>query len=393
MGVNLIGWPFLKAGIGQHLRLVARALKSAGVPFVVNDVLEECFSDLSLFQNDDEEMLAYKTETPVHPVSIHCLNLNHLDRYADRYWTAGVNICFGYYELSELLDEWVFFTDRLDEVWAPTRFIQASFSRKLSIPVVHQPVPIPTPDRALDCRRKFGLHRADFYFMSSLDLRSLVERKNPLAVVRAFKQAMNGISSNCSLLMKLSMTAGDDKQEKLLASIKKAAGGDKSVKIVTDMLPRDEFEGLLAHCGCYVSLHRAEGLGLGMAEAMALGKPVIATDYSGNRDFMNASNSMPVGYRLVADPTPAKVHPGYDEEQKFVYAEPDLEHAAECMRRIYLDHKFRSELGVRARRSMKESYSFTGIGEYYKSRLAILERSSPHAYEPAAQADERNCAA
>ena len=202
MSVNLIGWPFLKAGIGQHLRLVARALTTAGVPFVVNDVLHECFDNMSLFQNDDTELANYKREDPVHPISIHCLNLNHLDRYDDRYWQADYNICFGYYELSELLSEWVIFERRLDEVWAPTTFIQSAFSRKLNVPVVHLPVAIEAPTNPIDCRKKYGLHRAEFIFMASMDLRSLVERKNPLAIVRAFRQSMRGLTNNCVFVAK-----------------------------------------------------------------------------------------------------------------------------------------------------------------------------------------------
>lgn len=372
MGVNLTGWPFLQAGIGQHLRLVARALRDSKVPFVVNDVLAQCFSDMSLFQNDNEELAEYHRDLPIHPISIHCLNLNHLDRYADEYWSAKYNIAYGYYELSELLDEWVRFQDHVDEVWAPTTFIQSSLSRKLSIPVVHMPVPIVAPTSLKDVRKKFGLHRADFIFMTSLDLRSLVERKNPLASIRAFGTAMKQLTSNCMMVVKVSMTRGDATQEKILHSINKAVGRSKQIKIITEMLPREEFEGLLAHTNCYVSLHRAEGLGLGMAEAMAMGKPVIATDYSGNRDFMHAGNSMPVSYTLVPDPTPGKVHPGYDPQQIFYYAEPSIEHAAELMRALYLNRTLQKRISQQARESMANGYSLAQVGSLYRHRLDLI---------------------
>ena len=142
--------------------------------------------------------------------------------------------------------------------------------------------------------------------------------------------------------------------------------------VVDHYLPADEKDALIADCDCYVSLHRSEGFGITMAEAMLLGKPVIATDYSGSKDFIRADTAFPVRYELAPigagkDPYPA------DGE----WAEPDLDHAAELMRTVREDPAAAAARGAAGREFVRMNHSPEVAGAALAARLARIRRSRP----------------
>ncbi len=151
-------------------------------------------------------------------------------------------------------------------------------------------------------------------------------------------------------------------------ALTKAAAG-ANVKLLDAVLPRNEVTGLMSLCDCYVSLHRAEGFGLSMAEAMALGKPVIATGYSGNLEFMTTDNSLLVDYNLVPI---GRTWGPYREGQ--LWAEPSLEHAAQLMRRVFEDRASAMAMAERGRGAVLERLNPGRIGAMMKQRLEqVLE--------------------
>src|SRR5262249_493808 len=141
------------------------------------------------------------------------------------------------------------------------------------------------------------------------------------------------------------------------------------VVLIDEMLTRQEAWGLMNACDAYVSLHRAEGLGLTLAEAMALVKPVIATGYSGNLDFMTVSNSLLIEHRLVEVYDPTRVYP-----RGFRWAEPSVECAAARMRWAYENQQDAQNLGQRAALDVRRTLSMEAAGQRMAARIEeILE--------------------
>jgi glycosyltransferase involved in cell wall biosynthesis len=149
--------------------------------------------------------------------------------------------------------------------------------------------------------------------------------------------------------------------------IEELVRGIPNVYLTDRMLSRGRVGGLLASCDAVLCLHRSEGFGLILAEAMYLGRPVVATGWSGNMDFMNDRNSCPVGYELV--PLDQN-HPHYAEAQE--WAEPDIDHAARLMRRLVDDSDWRTQIGQRARDTIRSRFSPAAAGMRYRQRLQLL---------------------
>jgi glycosyltransferase involved in cell wall biosynthesis len=195
------------------------------------------------------------------------------------------------------------------------------------------------------------------------DLASVPARKNPLGAIDAFQRAFSN-QSPVALLIKVSHSAEHPRE---YAAIQEHVRGMPNVYLTDRMLSRARVNGLIAACDAVVSLHRSEGFGLVLAEAMFLGKPVMATGWSGNMDFMNGRNSCPVDYELV---TLDRSHGPYAAGQQ--WAEPDVDHAAQFMRRLFDDAAFRAQIGEQARETMRTHFSPEAAGLRYQQRLRFL---------------------
>src|SRR6185503_6112602 len=137
--------------------------------------------------------------------------------------------------------------------------------------------------------------------------------------------------------------------------------------LLTETLSRQDVYELEAACDAFVSLHRSEGFGLGLAESMYLGKPVVGTNWSGNTDFMNHKNSCPVNYDLVVLD---RDHGPYKKGQ--FWAEADVDHAAWYMKKLVDDRAFARQIGARAKAHLTDSFSPRAIGLKYLDRLRLL---------------------
>jgi glycosyltransferase involved in cell wall biosynthesis len=200
-------------------------------------------------------------------------------------------------------------------------------------------------------------------FLSVLDLASVVERKNPLAAIEAFRRAFPD-GSSAALLIKCAHSGNYPDEYRALQERLRGVSG---IHLIDRMLPRPRLNGLIAACDAVLSLHRSEGFGLIAAEAMALGKPVVATGWSGNMDFMNSGNSCPVAFELVTLDQTFGAYPAGAQ-----WAEPDVDHASQLMRRLVEDPACRREIGERARETMRTQFSPKVAGERYRNRLAFL---------------------
>ncbi|HQT65217.1 MAG: glycosyl transferase family 1 [Acidiphilium sp. 21-62-4] len=243
------------------------------------------------------------------------------------------------WELPVVPKQWHYAGKFVHEVWAPSQFCADAMQAIVPGRVRVVPYPVATgPLPFAGDRNSFGLPQDKIIVLTIFNLASSMVRKNPLAAIAAFKAAF-GDNDNYLFVMKLSGVRdyADD-----LALIRTAVGAARNIQLMTETLPEPELRGLIAVSDIILSLHRAEGFGLIPATAMLLGRPVIATGWSGNVDFMTPETSILVSHKLVPviDPRGTYEMPGA------LWAEPDIEDAAAGLRKLADDPALRARLGA-----------------------------------------------
>jgi glycosyltransferase involved in cell wall biosynthesis len=275
------------------------------------------------------------------------------------------NIGFWFWELEQIPREWRGAIESVDEIWVATEFVADAMRRATAKPVHKVPTPIEVRLSHAYARSDFALPDDRFLFLFSFDFNSFVMRKNPSAAIEAFLRAFPPARRDVGLVIK-SINGGNkpDKLEEMRARI----AGHEGIVLLDGFMSRDQVSGLESVVDCYVSLHRAEGLGLGLAESMYLGKPVIATGYSGNLEFMTGDNSCLVEYDLV----PVEKGQYLYDDERFVWAEPDIEQAARWMGRLVDDREFRERIAQRGQRDIRSRFTHANAAELMRARLAEL---------------------
>lgn len=354
-GVNVLGYLTAELGVGEMGRLVLDAVRAAELP--VAAVVEDDVASRTEHPIDPDLL-----GEPRHPVSLLCVNADmtrHVlglhpeigqDRYVIGLWS---------WELSQF-PQWMHaaFAD-VAEVWTISAFARAAIAARAPVPVRVFPVPVrdPYPDGVPPRRDSVGTTRFLFIF----DYNSVFDRKNPLAVVEAFTRAFHA-DDDAELVIKsinARRHAGDRERMRL------AIAGQPRIRLIEDYLSAAEMRELFESADCYVSLHRAEGFGLTVAEAMAHGLPVIATDYGGSAEVLTRHTGWPVGYRLVP------VGPGcYPYPPDAEWAEPDVPAAAAAMREIAADRAAARERGLAARAHVLATRSGQAAADWVAERVA-----------------------
>jgi len=215
-------------------------------------------------------------------------------------------------------------------------------------------------------RGYFGLPDDAFVYLYSYDFNSFTARKNPEAAIAAFRQAFEDGAGRMRLLVK---SINGERYPERLAALQRTVADDPRIEVRDGFLSRDEMFGLQNAVDCYVSLHRSEGFGLGMAECMYLGKPVIATGYSGNLDFMDRDNSLLVDFKMI--PLREGDYPHWEGQH---WANPDVAHAARLMRQVFDDRELSRRLGGAAAASIRRTNSKTVCGEAITARLREIDQ-------------------
>jgi len=363
-GVNLVGFAFGEFGLAENLRALAKACQVGGIPFVVRDV------DMRLkTRQADRTMGPYIADELRHACSVFCLNPDMLKpiRHLLKSGTAAqrYNIGFWFWELEQIPSEWMYAIESVDEVWVATDFIRDAIRKVTSKPVTKVPTPIEVNLSRPYTRSEFGLPEDRFLFLFSFDFNSFVMRKNPEGAIAAFKSAFATTRGDVGLVIK--SINGGNRPDKL-REIQELVGGDERIIITDDFLSRDQVFGLESVVDAYVSLHRAEGLGLGLAESMYLGKPVIGTAYSGNLEFMDADNSCLVDYRLV----PIRKGEYLYDHERFRWADPDLAQASRWMARLADDAEFRTRIAQRGQQDIRSRFTHLNAAALMRGRLTEL---------------------
>jgi len=357
-GVNVAGNIASEKGLGEGVRSDLRGLQAAGIPFAVNNRVDPSS------ENPDQAYTSFARDNPF-PVNLVHVNADQVLEFAkangEQYFLGRYNIGYWAWELSVFPDKWKDSFRYFDEIWVPSTFVLDAVARAAPVPVVRIPHSLPEVlPTASVTRATFGLPDDKFVFLFMFDCHSVIARKNPFGLIKAFCNAFEPADETV-LVVKCSHAGPDH-----LRQLREATSG-ANVLILDVVLSREETNTLLSLCDCYVSLHHSEGFGLTMAEAMSFEKPVIATAYSGNMDFMTAANSFPVKYSLTEI---AENHGPYRKGN--IWAEPDLDHATELMRFVFNNPKAASAMARRARQDVIALLHPRVVGDMMRRRLACV---------------------
>lgn len=368
-GVNLVGHLTAVLGVGELARVIHEALRRADVP--VASVVEDWFvvNRTDIDRPDDVGL-------PEFPVSVLCVNADLVRGVLGQHPEVGherYRIGVWAWELDDFPSVMHQF-ECVDEVWTISEFCRASIAAHTDKPVRVIPMPV-RPAAAVDrSRREPG---APVRFLFAMDFNSVAARKNPFGLVEAFQRAFPG-RDDVELVVK-AINGGQHLVER--ARLRAAVADDHRITLLERYLTTDELHDLYAGTDCYVSLHRSEGYGFTVAEAIALGLPVISTDYSGTAEFVPAEHAWPVPYRLT------EVGPGappYPPDAR--WADPDLDAAAAAMREVADDPARAAERGLRAREQLLAERNFQVTADWVRERVAEAHATwrSRRAPEPVA---------
>ncbi len=367
-GVNLVGNFESEKGVGEGARSNLRIIQAAGIPYAVNNWVDP-------HSRNVESLPSERTNKNPFLINLLTVNADQFPVFAKEhpaYMAGHFNIGYWAWELSQFPEEWASSFGYADEVWTPSQFTRDSVASCSPVPVRVVPHCL---DPQLEAARggdraKFGLGPDKFVFLFFFDFHSVLERKNPLGLIEAYKNAF-GDRQDVQLVLKSAHSARHMEELRML---QKASAG-ANITILDAVMTREDKEQLMASADCYVSLHRSEGFGLTLAEAMMLGKPVIATGYSGNVDFMSDEDSFLVPYKLVTiDHTYGPYKPGYQ------WAQPDLDYASDVMRRVEASRAAAAETGLRARAKIRELLHPATIAASVRVRLeelGLLQQAIP----------------
>jgi glycosyltransferase involved in cell wall biosynthesis len=260
---------------------------------------------------------------------------------------------FWHWELPSLPADWAVGRRFVHEVWVPSRFCAEAVGRDGGVPVRVIPHPVSVDGVR---RRPSGV----FTVLSMFNMASGFQRKNPLGSIGAFLRAF-GDDPAARLILKI---LNPDAYPAGMAALREAAGGRANIRFVGEPVPRRTVIEMIAAADAVLSLHRSEGFGLLAAEAMLIGVPVIATDWSATTDFVTAETGLPIPYRLV----PAVDPQGHYHFPAQRWAEPDLDAAAAALRKLRDDPGFADALAARGRTAVAEAFS----ADRYARRLAEI---------------------
>ena len=354
MGLNLFGFAFGELGLGEDLRMAVEVCKAAQIPYQViniNPGKDTGQADMAL-----ADELSKGPAQLRYAINVFCMpgfdvaNRVFL-RYGPKVFEDFYNIGWWPWELEVWPKAWHEAYQLVDELWSCSEFSDAMYRKAITKPVSAMPLAASVARTKTYPRKHFGLPAKAYLFLYVFDFNSHVVRKNPHAAIHAFWEAFgkpstktpkNRNASQPGLVLKVMNSKPDDPAwrdfEKLIAS-------DARIHLISQTLARPEVLGLIESCDAYVSPHRAEGFGRTLAEAMLLGKPVIATNYSGNQFFMHPEHTLPVEYDLV--PVQTGDYHFIETSDAAMWANPRISHLAKRMQEAVARQDSRKSLAAR----------------------------------------------
>lgn len=345
-GINLFGNIRAEIGLGQSCRLVANQLSESKIKFTI--YTHEPVGTIGM--GDSTWMTRVSKELPYNINLIHMnpyeLGLAYVE-FSKKVWKNRYNIVFWLWELEELPPRWAECIPCIDEIWTPSEFVSNTMRKYTTKPVITIPYYVEAPADVSYDRNYFNLSEDLFLFLIMYDSNSTMERKNPLGAIEAFKTAFSAENKSVGIVIKINNACKDD-----IEKIKGVLIGYDNVYYITDILTKTKVNSLIRQADVFVSLHRAEGFGLVLAEAMILGTPTIATNWSANTEFMTKDTACLVDYTMVLiEQESGPYGKGYR------WAEPDLKQAAYYMEKLWKDKEYYDSIALKAQTHVEKYLS------------------------------------
>ena len=356
-GINLYGLLKSEIGLAQGAKLYAKALEAGNIPHTLLNV--DYFDDLPQEDATFDDRLTTENR--------YAINLAHINppewravmgRFPQEQFDGHYNIGIFQWELETVPDEWVPMFDYVDEVWTPSAFTARTMSKVTKKPVIPVLYGMEAPFDETLTRGDFGLSDEDFLVLMMFDSKSFASRKNPGGAIDAFREAFGEKAEHVKLVIKINNPKEED-----IAFVEEHLGGAEYV-MITERMDKPRLNSLIRLCDVFISLHRAEGFGLVMAEAMMLGTPAVATDWSANTEFMSAESACMVGCRLV--PVDGAYH---YTDGKMMWADPDVHQAAEYLKRLREDPEYHRQKAEAGKRYVEECLSMEKCAEAIRARM------------------------
>lgn len=348
----------LETGTGQLARGFARAMLAVGWPVSCHDIpIAAGFDQKEAF---DASSSHFSNST----TALICLNADttaQLDHYITPEALVGKRtIGHWVWELPDFPDQWLGAIEKVDEIWTPTQYVARAVRKKARKPVRVIPYVVDRTEQSSSrARAAFGLPSDRPLVLMAYDYNSFAARKNPAAGVRAFLDAFGETNSSSPMLViKCHGRVKDDSE------LKDLIGSHTHIRLIDEVLRDPEMCTLQNACDIFLSVHRAEGFGLNIAECMLLGKLAIATGFSGNEDFMTPANSVPLPFEMM--PVAAGQYP-FGEGQ--YWADPKHEAIVEALRSAVLNFERTSGLREQARLDIRNLFSPESVGRQIVAAL------------------------
>jgi len=352
-GINVIGYVTAPLGLGIAARNSIRRFLDLGAEVSVLDVPSE--AHVSHPEHEFEGLLADPDDPLPYGVNLFHLNPPEIQRWVHdldlgAHLRSRLNVCVPFWELPRVPLLWLPALRAMDLVLAPTRYLYETLAADVpSRSLAYYPQVLDLPEPPAADRVRWGLPEGRIVFGMSFDVKSDLERKNPWGVIEAFERAFPPGEEQAALAIKVNRPTLLDREVEALASLRGRAGTNPAIVLLERDLTYADVLSFYASCDVIVSLHRAEGLGMVVIEGMHLGKPVITTAWSGTMDFTTPADSCLVGYELIPAQGSQTQYSSRFVGRAVHWADPDLDQAADWMRRLAADPVLRRTMGERAR--------------------------------------------
>jgi len=356
LGIDFVGFPRGKLGVGEMVRSLMRVALHKG--YQINAI--DCIHQDDLILNDHDEFDPYISNEFKYNLRIYSLTQNHIAALLYRFGTAffdnKMNIFHLAWEFDTRPKELDSALQFCDEIWAISEFTAKAFENNFNIPVYTMHCPVDSPSFLKRDRSFFKLPSDLFLYCFSFDMNSFLTRKNPLACINAFKLAYEK-NKKIGLVIKVSNADAKSTDWQNLLNL---ISNNVNIFIINEIFDKKTVYSLFDCCDAYISLHRSEGFGIGMAENMLLEKPIICTGYSGNMDFCTSENSFLVDYSL----TDVKKDQ-YISAEGFHWAEPSILSAVHCMEQVYDKRTLSNTRALLGQSDIEAHFSVAGLSDKF----------------------------